>query len=260
MKTNDIFRQWVNLIAVILTIVINLLANALPLNGQSTGEISDRFLVYFVPAGYVFSIWGLIYLGLIGFGVFQALPAQRENPRLRSIGYWFLLSCLANIAWIFCWHYNQFVLSLIAMLVLLVSLVVIYQRIGTGHLVVPRQEFWLVQAPFSIYLGWIGVATIANVTDVLYYLNWNGFGISPEIWAVIMLAVAVLLGFIMAWRHADIPYLLVFIWSFVGIAVKQANTPLVAYTAWVAAIISGLLVILAIQRRNAFLTGTGREN
>lgn len=254
MKTNDTIRQWVNLIAVILTIIVNILANALPINGQATGEISDRFLVYFVPAGYVFAIWGLIYLGLIGFGIFQALPAQRENPRLRAIGYWFLLASLANISWIFFWHYNQFVWSLVAMIVLLLSLIVIFQRIGTGRFVVPLQEFWLVQVPFSIYLGWISVATIANVTDVLYDLNWNGFGIAPEVWAVVMLAVAVILGFLMAWRRADIPYLLVFIWSFVGIAIKQADTALVAYAAWAAAGITVLLVILAFQRRKKIFT------
>ena len=100
----DIVRQVVNLLATVATITINGLANALPLNGQTTGEISDRFDVYFVPAGYVFSIWGLIYLALSAFAVYQALPAQRENPHLRRIGYLFALSCVANSAWIFLWH------------------------------------------------------------------------------------------------------------------------------------------------------------
>ncbi len=118
----DIVRQILIVLAVVATIVINGLANALPLNGLQTGQISDSFPVYFVPAGYVFAIWGLIYLGLLAYAVFQALPSQRENARLRSIGGLFLIGSVANIAWIFLWHYLQFPLTLLAMLVLLVTL------------------------------------------------------------------------------------------------------------------------------------------
>lgn len=181
-------RQTINLLAVILTIALNGLANALPLNGQSTGEISDRFQVYFVPAGYVFSIWGLIYLGLLAFAVYQVLPAQRENPQLKRIGYLFALSCVANIAWLFLWHYEYFVLTVVAMLTLLLLLITIYLRLQIGRNQVGRIEQWCVNIPFSIYLGWITVATIANITSVLDYLQWNGWGISPEVWTFIMLA------------------------------------------------------------------------
>ena len=104
----DTLRQISVVLTILATIVVNALANALPINGQNTGQISDRFHVYFVPAGYVFSIWGLIYLGLIAFAIFQALPSQRENPRLRKVGWWIALGGLANIAWIFLWHYEQF--------------------------------------------------------------------------------------------------------------------------------------------------------
>ena len=129
----DTLRQIITVIAVVATIVVNALANILPFNGQETGAISDRFAIYFVPAGYVFSIWGLIYLGLIAYAIFQALPAQRENPRLRSIGGLFLLSSVANIAWIFLWHYEVFAATLPVMLVLLGSLIAIYLRLGTGR-------------------------------------------------------------------------------------------------------------------------------
>src|SRR5210317_1147670 len=115
----DTLRQIIVVLSVLATIIVNGLASALPINGQTTGEISDSFDVFFVPAGYVFSIWGLIYLGLLAYAVYQALPAQAENPSLRSIGYLFVLSCLANIAWIFLWHYNQVALSVLAMLALL---------------------------------------------------------------------------------------------------------------------------------------------
>ncbi|MBN1219137.1 MAG: tryptophan-rich sensory protein [Anaerolineae bacterium] len=236
----DILRQAVVIVAVIATIVINGLANALPLNGQTTGEISDRFQVYFVPAGYVFSIWGLIYLGLVVFAVYQALPSQRENPHLRRIGYPFALSCLANIAWLFLWHYEYFPLTLIAMIALLLLLIAIYVWLGIGQTIVPAVAQWLVHVPFSIYLGWITVATIANVASVLDYLNWGRWGLSAEVWTVIMLLVGVGLAWAISFIRGDVAYVLVIIWAFMGIAVKYSNTPVVSIATWVA---TGLVVL-----------------
>src|SRR4030066_1737604 len=129
----DNLRQISVILTILATIVVNALANALPINAQNTGQISDRFHVYFFPAGYVFSIWGLIYLGLIAFAIFQALPSQRENPRLRKVGWWIALGGLANIAWIFLWHYEQFTLTVIAMLILLGSLIATYLQLGIGR-------------------------------------------------------------------------------------------------------------------------------
>lgn len=239
---NDVLRQWVNMLSVVALVVMNILANTLPLNGLNTGEISDRFQVFFVPAGYVFAIWFLIYVGLISFGVYQALPAQKENARLRRVGYVFALSCVANVTWLFFWHYEQFPLSLLAMFVLLACLVVIYLRLGIGKAVVPAREKWLVDIPFSVYLGWITVATIANVTDVLYYLNWSGWGISPQGWAVVMLAAAVIITGAMIITRRDAAYALVIIWAAAGIGVKQADSALVAGAAWVAVITVALLL------------------
>jgi benzodiazapine receptor len=244
----DVVRQVVNLLATVVTITINGLANALPLNGQTTGEISDRFRVYFVPAGYVFSIWGLIYLALIALAVYQALPAQRENPHLRRIGYLFALSCVANSAWIFLWHYELFELTLVAMFGLLLSLIAIYLRLDIGCAQVSTAEKWLVHVPFSIYLGWITVATIANVTSVLYYLNWDGWGIRPEIWAVIMLIVGAGIASAVSISRGDVAYVLVIVWAFVGIAVKQAATPMVAVTAGLMALIVALTLLVGVPR------------
>ena len=239
----DIVRQVIVVSAVIATLVMNGLANALPLNGQTTGGISDRFQVYFVPAGYVFSIWGLIYVGLILYAIFQALPAQRDNPRLRATGYLFALSCLANMAWLFLWHYELFLLTLVAMIALLLLLIAIYLRLGIGRTVVSTGERWLVHLSFSIYLGWISVATIANVTSALDYLNWGGWGLSPEIWTVIMLLAGVGLAFGMAFTRGDVAYGLVIVWAYAGIAVKHSGTPFVATAAWIAV----GLVILAVM-------------
>ncbi len=241
--SHNVIRQTFNVLAVVATIVVNGLANALPLNGQTTGSISDRFHVYFVPAGYVFAIWGLIYLGLVLFAVYQALPAQIENPRLARIGYLFVLGCLANIAWLFLWHYEQFTLTWIAMLVLLASLIAIYLRIGIGRRAVSVAEKWCVDIPFSIYLGWVSVATVANLTDVLDYLHWGGWGIGPEAWAVIMLAAATVIAAAVSLTRGDIAYMLVIVWAFVGIAVKQAGAPLVATSAWIAAGIAAVVTV-----------------
>ena len=246
----DILRQVVNVLAVLVTIAINGLANTLPLNGLNTGEISDRFKVYFVPAGYVFSIWGLIYLALIGFAIYQALPAQRENPHLRRIGYLFALSCVANVVWLFLWHYEVFPLTIVAMLALLALLIAIYLRLGIGRTRVSAAVTWLVHVPFSIYLGWITVATIANATSLLDYLNWSGWGISPEAWAVIMLVVGAGVASVVSLTRGDIAYMLVIVWAFAGIAVKHTATPLVASAAWaMTAVVAVMLVVGALLSR-----------
>jgi benzodiazapine receptor len=245
----DIIRQVSVVAALIITIAVNIMSNALPFNGLTAPEIADSFDVYFVPAGYVFSIWSLIYLGLIAYAVFQLLPAQRENPRLRQTSWWFVLSCAANSIWLFLWHYGYFGLSVVAMLTLLISLIVIYLRLGIGRQTVPSGERWLVHLPFSIYLGWITVATIANITAFLYFINWNGFGIAPEIWTIIMLVVAIAVAGLVAYTRQDIAYLLVLVWAFIGIGVEQSVTPQVANAAYLAAAIVAIFVILFIIQK-----------
>ncbi|MDE3088096.1 MAG: tryptophan-rich sensory protein [Chloroflexota bacterium] len=243
------FLPWINGVAVIVTLVVNGMANAIPLNGQNTGAISDRFLVFFVPAGYVFAIWGIIYIGLIAFGVYQALPAQRDNVRLNRIGYLFALSCLANSVWIFLWHYNFFPLTVVVMLLLLLLLIAIYLRLDIGRSRVTQIEKWCVDIPFSIYLGWISVATIANITDLLYDWNWDGFGINPQAWAVIMLVAAAVISLAMTLTRRDVAFLLVIIWAFTGIAIKQAVAPLVATSAWIMTALVVLMLLCAIYQR-----------
>jgi len=242
------FLPLLNLLTFVLMVVLNGLANALPINGQATGEISDRFAVYFVPAGYVFSIWGLIYLGLLAFAIYQLLPAQRNNARLGRIGYWFAISSLANSAWILLWHYEFFPLTLAVMLVLLVSLIAIYLRLNIGRAPVPSVGKWFVDVPFSIYLGWITVATVANATALLEYWKWSGWGIGPAAWAVIMLVIAAALGAAMSFARGDVAYVLVLMWAFVGIAVKHWATPPVAWTALLMVLLLVLTLVVGLPR------------
>lgn len=244
MKNKITGAQIITILATFITITINALANILPLNGLETGVISDRFEIFFVPAGYVFSIWGLIYLALIAYTVFQALPAQADHPVLKKIAPLYWISSLANTVWIFLWHYEVFSLTLLAMVTILVTLILISRLLvkSTGT------DKWLVRLPFSIYLGWISVATIANVSQNLFLYNWSGWGLSGQLWAVIMLIVASILGLLKAWRENDIPYLMVLVWAFVGITVSQAGAELVVNAAWGSSIFLLLVAVFSVLR------------
>lgn len=235
-----------NVVALVVMIAVNGFSEALPINGQTSAEIANRLPILFVPANYVFSIWGVIYMLLIGFGIYQALPSQRENPLLKKIGYWFVLSCGANAMWLVLFHYNLFALSMVTMVVLLVSLIVIYTRIEVGQKALSMREKLFIHIPFSTYLGWITVATVANASYVLYDAGWDGFGISSEIWATLMIVVATGIVLSIVATRSDIAYVCVIVWAFAGIFVKQSETPIVAYAAVGAAII--VVIALVLQR------------
>jgi len=246
----DTLRQVLVVLSVLATLVVNILANALPFNGLTTAQISGQFQVYFVPAGYVFSIWGVIYIGLIAYAVFQALPSQRENPRLRRTGYPVIVGGLANMIWLFLWHSEQFPLTLVAMLSLLAALIFIYLALEIGRTQVSAAETWAVRIPFSIYLGWITVATIANATDLLYYWNWDRFGISARDWTLILFAAILVIAGSMSILRRDIAYNLVILWALVGIAVKQsAAKSLVLGSLVTAALVLAVLVYSLSQRK-----------
>ena len=250
----DTLRQLANALSVAVALTVNILASTLPLNGQNTGEISDRFQVYFVPAGYVFAIWGIIYIGWIAFSIYQFQPAQKESPRLRNLGYLFAISGIFNAAWLVCWHYNVFGLSVLVMLTLLALLIASYLKLNVGNTLVNTAEKWSVDIPFSIYLGWITVATVANISDWLYFVNWSGFGIAPQTWAVTMIVIATMLGVLMTVIRRDSGYVFVLVWSFAGIALKQAGVPLVANAASGAVLFSlGLAMYSIAARRRSSL-------
>lgn len=239
---NDTLRQFVVAASVIMTIVINALANALPFNGKNTGAISDNFKVLFVPAGYVFAIWGVIYIGWIAFAIYQFLPSQRESQRQRRVGYLFALTGVANSVWLFLWHYEQFVLTIIVMISLLSLLIAIYLRLDIGRAKISNVERWCVDIPVSVYLGWITVATIANATSVLDYIKWNGWGIAPDVWTIIMLIATLLIASAMIFTRHDAAFLIVIIWAVIGIAIKQSAVASVATTSWMVAALTALML------------------
>ena len=243
-----------NLIAFLATIGVNVLANALPINGKTTGELSDLYPNLFVPAGVTFSIWGVIYLLLAIFTVYQiATPNRNAAGFLERIGPLFILASAANIGWIFLWHYQRVSASFVVMLVLLGSLLAIYLRLGIGLQADSWREKLLVQLPFSIYLGWITVATIANLTAVLVHIGWNRFGASEELWTVVVLVVAALITLAVLFTRNDLFYALVLLWAFLGILLKRlaVDSPpsrAILVTLWIAMAVVGLGLILRIPR------------
>lgn len=233
--------------AVILALLVNTLSNFFPLGGQNVGEISNTVLagVLITPANYAFAIWGLIYIGLIAYGVYQLRPTQRKNPNLRRVSGLLIVASVAQIVWIFCFTLKLFALSIAPMVVILLSLVGAYLNLGTGEARTTRRRRWLAQVPFSIYLAWIAVATIVNVAAALYVGGWE-WGLSAVGWTAVMVGVAAALGSIVAWRARDIAFVLVFVWAFGAIAVRHSDTPLI----WIVAVLAILidLAVLAISR------------
>ncbi len=221
--TNHTFMKWLNVVAFVLTVLVNGLAGSTSIiGGKNTGDVSDANPTLITPAGYVFSIWGIIYILLGIFVVFQAWPRDEQNDVQRRIGPWFALSSLLNIAWLFLWQFEVLSLSVVFMFLLLATLILIYTRLGIGKAVVALREKLAVHVPFSVYLGWITIASIANVAATLVSVGWDGLGISEETWAILIIVVAVLLTLLVVATRTDVAYGLVIIWALAGIAVQQS--------------------------------------
>jgi len=235
-----------NLIGLIITITANGLANGLPLNGMTTGELSDLYPNLFVPAGITFSIWGVIYFLLICFCIYTLVGVFRNNDKTTmkvvQMGYWFFISCLANAGWIFAWHYRIVPLSVGIMLLLLISLCIIYSRLRKLPLLYTKKEYFFLQLPFGVYLGWITIATIANITALLVSLGWNRFGLSEDIWLTIMLFIAVALNIYILRKKKDFEYTAVVIWAFVGIIIKRNEMGQIDLIGFYTAI-SGIIIL-----------------
>jgi len=214
-----------NLIAFIAMVVVNALASILPINGMDTGKVSDSYSNLFAPTGLTFAIWGVIYILLALFVLFQlglfGRKTESNMQAVKRIGWLFIISSVANIAWIFSWHYLIIPLSLVLMLVILISLILIYLSIIKGSLT--KKEKFFVKLPFSIYFGWITVATIANATTFLVSVGWNGFGISEPIWTIVALTAGLIIGVTTLLKFKDIAYGLVIFWAYIGILIKHVG-------------------------------------
>ncbi len=223
-KSQGNWLAWLNLIGFLGMVTVNYLANALPLNNLNTGQLSDKYPNLFVPAGITFSIWGVIYVLLAVFVFFslkQVITGREVFPAFKQLGFLFFLTCLANAGWIFAWHYQQLILSLLLMLVLLALLIKIYKKLEHRSLEERKREKFPAKIPFSIYLAWICVATVANITAILVAFRWNRFGLSEQFWAVVVLIFVLTLTLIYLFKKKDFLFSLTIIWALIGIIYKR---------------------------------------
>ena len=235
--------KYLNLILFTGMIVMNYLANALPLNNKTTGELSDSIPNLFVPAGITFSVWGIIYLLLLVYCVVQFTGSNQLI--ISNISWLFAVTCILNALWIVTWHYQKLPLSLLVMLGMLVSLIYI-------NMIIKELPHGIIKASFGIYLGWICIATIANVTALLVYYNWNRFGISEEMWAIIMISAGALIAAMALYRFKN-PFIgLVVIWAFIGIIIKrQSDYRSIVITAAIALTLVALLTVYVFFRKTS---------
>ncbi|MDD2771921.1 MAG: hypothetical protein GX566_04565 [Bacteroidales bacterium] len=230
-------------------IIVNALANALPINGMTTGELSDNYTNLFVPAGITFSIWGVIYLLLLILVVYQVAAVYGKKSRYAlnaKQNMAFALTCIFNAAWIITWHYQLIFWSVVVMLGLLLSLISLYNSLYNINIDSGMGKFAF-RVSIGVYLGWISVATIANVTALLVSRNWDGFGLSENIWTIAVMIVGFILAVLVTLRNRDIFYPLVVIWAYYGIIIKRTADLIVhkdiVITAWVIIVLTALLIV-----------------
>jgi len=232
--------QGLVIVGVVLTLLVNYLATAGVLNGITPPEISDALLTKFTPANYAFAIWSIIYTFVIGFAIYQALPPQRDNPKLEGVRELFIASCALNILWTFAWHYEFYFLSLVFMVGILLTMIGIHMRAGIGKSAAVWGERLWVHLPFSLYLAWIAVATIANTASLLVYHDWSTFGINASLWSAIMILIAAIVGAVVLWKRANVAYAAVYVWAVIAITVRNANDTPINLAAY-----AGIFIVVA---------------
>ncbi len=249
-KANYLWFQVANVVALILVLLMNFLIDWLPVNGVYTAQVSDSYPNMFTPPGYVFAIWGVIYIMALIFAAYQARPGQMSSPYLRKIGWLYLGSAVINVAWLVVFHYSYgapvlYLVSTALLILLLADLITLYRRLDIGGKEVPKREFKLaVHAPMSLYLGWISVATIAGVASAI---NVIVPGISLEaqsIGAAAMLFIALAITLYMLWVRRDLAFGVVVIWAVAGISLKQADNPIISMAALIVLAVGAAAVIV----------------
>jgi len=227
-------------------VIVNAVAVLLPLNGVTTQEAAERYPNLFVPAGITFSIWGIIYVLLLMFVIYSVWklnwPKEAEKLGLIKIGCLFVGTCIANSAWLFAWHYDFIFTSVLIMIVLLILLIEIYFSIPIN---LTKVQYIFLKLPFSVYLGWITIALVANITAFLVSIEWGGWGLSEELWTVILMMVAVGLALVFIWKYNDIAYALVIAWALLGILIEHRTVYQGQYALIQIAAYFGIGIILA---------------
>jgi hypothetical protein len=244
-NSSNLLLRFSNIVAFALTILVNGLAGSTTLlGGKNTAMVSDTYFTPVTPAGYVFSIWGVIYILLGFFVVYQAIDRNQGKEFQKRIGWLFVLSSLANIVWIFLWQYEYLPFSVVLIFILLASLVAIYLRLGIGKKPsLGIKERIAIHLPFSVYLGWITVATVADVAAALVSIHWNGFGIGPETWSSAAILITLLITTLVIVKRKDVAYSLVIIWALTGIAESHLGNMTIVVITEASAIIVGVILV-----------------
>lgn len=247
-------NRWLNGIGYLLLIAVNAWAAIMPFGGQTTGEISDKYPTLITPSGYAFSIWSLIYILLLLFVVYSFTRRGRQSPVAKAVGYYFLATCVFNMAWLIVWQLELLEISVFVMLCLLLTLIMVYRRLHNSTKMLPTgKERYMVILPFSLYIGWICVAFIVNVGALLTARNWDGFGLEDKTWAIIMLVVATVIALALGIRYKDAVVMLVFVWAFTAISIEQQAYPAISLNGYVyAAALFIIAVSIGIKYRSAY--------
>jgi hypothetical protein len=246
-----------NITALVITVGLNYFSNTRRIHQTTISEVSGKYENYFTPAGYAFSIWGLIYLLLVGFVIYQARglnnEAKRNNTAL-AVGPWFIISCIANCCWLLVWLYEHTALSVLIMIILLISLLMIIFRL---HLDLKQENVrrkFFVTLPFSIYAGWITVALIANTAAWLTGMDWHGLGLSETAWSIIMMAIAGIINLLVLFRRNLYFYVLTGIWGLIAVGMaNKDNAGIVRTSLVVAAVLLLACIFRVFVNRKAFV-------
>jgi len=238
--------KWLNIVAFVAVVIVNSLAGSTTLiGGQDTASVSDKYFTLITPAGYTFAIWGIIYFLLGVFVVFQALPSD-QGKTAEKVGWFFILGAILNIAWLFLWQYEYLTLSVVLMFLLFASLLMVYLRLGIGKTNATLREKLTTHIPFSVYFGWITIASIANVAAALVSVGWDSFGIAAETWGILVIIVALLITSLVVLTRTDFAYGLVIIWALVGISANGSGNETIALAAQVSAAIIAVAVVASV--------------
>lgn len=248
MYRNNPYRWW-NLLFFAGVIAVNVLSGMLPLGGRTTGEISDMYYTAITPAGYAFSIWSVIYVLLFFFAIYQLRRDTGNRDSVKSIGPWFILSCVFNMAWLILWHYLYIEWSVVVMFLLLLTLWVLYVRTHTIDYPTSGERFCL-KLPFSLYIGWVCPAFIVNVGIVFQKNDWSLFGLRETTLGIVLLCIGALLAIWIGQRYRDSIVPLVFAWAYIAIAAEHRETDSILMTAFVLSIVLFVYAIWLFFTRN----------
>ena len=254
-KYKDDAVKYFSLILYSLVIYTNYLANAMPIGGITTGGVSDLLNNLFTPTGFTFSIWGVIYLSLFIFLISLFWISENQKLFFNKVLRLFNINCLLNISWIFAWHYQKFLFSLLVMLGLLYTLILISSLIKSYD---NKLSYIYSISSFSIniYFGWITVATVANFTGLLVSYEWGGFSISEEVWTSIIIIVATIIASFTFITNKAIWYLLPIIWAFYGIYFKHTVTLQGSYPLIINTLIFGMGILILLFLNKIYISIT----